>query len=118
MIYSSTFLLLIIYSILIFILAQSDSITEGVSAALVAVAFNFLALVLFLVCHTMTYWVLKTVDVGFDANGDPIRAPLNPWARNKKRSHLPKSSESGFESFDSQNGSIGSHGSDMQDPNR
>ena len=43
-----------------------------------------MAVILFLIAHTMTYWVLKTVDVGFDANGNPIRAPLNPWARNKK----------------------------------
>eukprot|EP00486_Rosalina_sp_Unknown_P016963 CAMPEP_0201595154 /NCGR_PEP_ID=MMETSP0190_2-20130828/192249_1 /ASSEMBLY_ACC=CAM_ASM_000263 /TAXON_ID=37353 /ORGANISM="Rosalina sp." /LENGTH=381 /DNA_ID=CAMNT_0048055037 /DNA_START=434 /DNA_END=1579 /DNA_ORIENTATION=- len=67
----------------------------------------------------MTYWVLKTVDVGFDVNGDPIRAPLNPWGRNKnKKSHLPKSSESGFENFDPDaKETIGSQSSDMQDPN-
>ena len=66
----------------------------------------------------MTFWVLKTVDVGFDANGDPIRAPLNPWDPAMKK-HIPKASASGFENFDPENKeTIGSQSSDIADPNR
>ncbi len=35
----------------------------------------------------MTYWVLQTVDVGFDESGHPLRAPLNPWGHTHLRSH-------------------------------
>ena len=102
--YASVAIVYIIYIILIFIISLSSGVTTGATAALAAVSLNFLALVLFLIGHTMTYWVLKTVDVGFDDNGDPIRAPLNPWAQRNKKSHVPKTSESNFESIDSDGG--------------
>eukprot|EP01083_Nonionella_stella_P222693 794389_1 len=77
--------------------------SEAISAVFVGIAFNFLALILFLIARIMTYWVLKTVDVGFDEHGDPLRAPLNPWAYRQRRSHTQKISQSGFDSYDQKN---------------
>ncbi len=47
--------------------------------------------------------ILKTVDVGFDEHGDPLRVPLNPWTYRQRRSHTQKISQSGFDSYDQKN---------------
>eukprot|EP01083_Nonionella_stella_P059401 155404_1 len=90
----------IVFIIIIFAVEQADNQTTTFIAILVGVAFHFLAFVLFLIARTMTMWVLKTVDVGFDQNGMALRAPLNPWGMKVPRVHLPKTSQSGFENLE------------------
>jgi len=97
LLYSSVLLLYLLLSVIIFIVNRSVDAelerTTTLQVVLMAVTLNFLALVLFLIGHSMTYWVLQTVDVGFDEDGNPLRAPLNPWS---PKHHVAKASASGL----------------------
>ena len=84
----AVFVALVIGILLVSASATSDTATNATATVLEAVAFHILAAILFAVGHSMTFWVLQTVDVGFDANGRPLRAPPSAWGPRSKHPQL------------------------------
>lgn len=77
-----------VFIVLVIVLFIAKSAANDTEMVVIAVTFHVLAAILFAVGHTMTYWVLKTVDVGFDDYGRPLRAPLRAWGPQSKRPRL------------------------------